>query len=42
MKPGAVIKKLDVDEIKKYVDAIEAEKAAEAEKEKAKIKGLEY
>ena len=32
------IKKLDVDEIKKYVDAIEAEKAAEAEKKKQKSK----
>ena len=38
LKPGAVIKKLDVDEIKKYVDAIEAEKAAEAEKKKQKSK----
>ena len=34
LKPGAVIKKLDIDEIKKYVDEIEAEKEAEAEKKK--------
>lgn len=38
LKPGAVIKKLDIDEIKKYVDEIEAEKEAEAEKKKTKSK----
>ncbi|KAK6459026.1 nucleophile aminohydrolase [Scheffersomyces xylosifermentans] len=34
LKAGNVIQKLSVDEIKKYVDEIEAEKAAEAEKKK--------
>lgn len=36
MKPGGVIEKLTIDEIKKYVDEIEAEKEAEAEKKKPK------
>lgn len=36
LKPGNAIKNLDFDEIKKYVDEIEAEKAAEAEKKKPK------
>lgn len=36
MKPHNVIEKLSVDEIKKYVDEIEAEKEAEAEKKKSK------
>ncbi|EGW34218.1 uncharacterized protein SPAPADRAFT_59649 [Spathaspora passalidarum NRRL Y-27907] len=36
LRPGNAIQNLDVDEIKKYVDEIEAEKEAEAEKKKPK------
>ncbi|CAI5755823.1 unnamed protein product [Candida verbasci] len=36
MKPNSVIQTLTIDEIKKYVDEIEAEKEAEAEKKKPK------
>ncbi|CAH6722660.1 proteasome subunit alpha type-4 [[Candida] jaroonii] len=38
LKAGDVIKQLTVDEIKTYVDEIESEKAAEAEKKKPKSK----
>ncbi|RLV95521.1 Proteasome subunit alpha type-4 [Spathaspora sp. JA1] len=36
LRPGNAIQNLDVEEIKKYVDEIEAEKQAEAEKKKPK------
>lgn len=38
LKAGDIIKQLTVDEIKTYVDEIESEKAAEAEKKKPKSK----
>ncbi|CAK7892110.1 proteasome subunit alpha type-4 [[Candida] anglica] len=39
LKSGNRIQKLTVDEIKKYVDEIEAEKEAEAEKKKPRVRG---